>query len=296
MSYEKQQEFLVELGDICVGVGTLQATNERASERVAPAVEELGDWVKQQKYVQVDESPWLVKGVKEWMWVVCGPGFCLFQGADTRSRAELATLLGQSFEGVIVSDDFSVYNGYEVKAQQKCLAHLRRHFKKVCKLKHGNNPEVGKVFLNLIDSAFEKHREWRETQDGTAYDEWATGFISKVQVALKEWLPKVGYEAGLLLRSLRDKAAQWWYFLKHPEVPPDNNRSERSLRLAVTKRKVCGGSRSMAGLTQTARLLSVIQTCRAQGRSVLSFLKQALMAAASPERVSMPSLIPVSDI
>jgi transposase len=295
MSYEKQQEFLVELGDICVGVGTLQATNERASERVAPAVEELGDWVKQQKYVQVDESPWLVKGVKEWMWVVCGPGFCLFQGADTRSRAELATLLGQSFEGVIVSDDFSVYNGYEVKAQQKCLAHLRRHFKKVCKLKHGNNPEVGKVFLNLIDSAFEKHREWRETQDGTAYDEWATGFISKVQVALKEWLPKVGYEAGLLLRSLRDKAAQWWYFLKHPEVPPDNNRSERSLRLAVTKRKVCGGSRSMAGLTQTARLLSVIQTCRAQGRSVLSFLKQALMAAASPERVSMPSLIPVSD-
>jgi len=42
-----------------------------------------------------------------------------------------------------------------------------------------------------------------------------------------------GYEAGKL-RSLQDKAEQWWYF-SHPEVPPDNNQAERSLRLAVTK-------------------------------------------------------------
>ncbi|WP_374111895.1 hypothetical protein [Phormidium yuhuli] len=80
--------------------------------------------------------------------------------------------------------------------------------------------------------------------------------------------------------------------MTHPEIPPDNNRAERSLRLTVTKRKVGGGSRSMAGFAQTARWLSVIQTCRAQGRSVITFLKQALMAAAAPEKVSMPSLVP----
>lgn len=294
MSYEKQQEFLKELGNINVGVGTLEATNARAAQSVELTVEELGDWVKHQDYAQVDETPWLVKGVKEWMWVVCGVGFCLFHAADTRSRAELETLLGQSFGGVLVSDDFSVYNGYEVKAQQKCLAHLRRHIKKVRKLKHGNNPELAKVFLELIDTAFEQHRQWRETQDGAAYHQWAAGFICEVKAAVEHWLPLAGYDAGLLLRSLRDKAQQWWYCLSHPEIPPDNNRAERSLRLAVTKRKVCGGSRSMVGFAQTARLLSVIQTCRTQGRSVLSFLKQALMAAASPERVSMPSLIPAT--
>jgi hypothetical protein len=38
-----------------------------------------------------------------------------------------------------------VYNGYSVEAQQKCLAHLRRHFKKVVKLGHGNNPTLGKA-------------------------------------------------------------------------------------------------------------------------------------------------------
>jgi transposase len=102
LSYEKQQELLQELGQIVVGTGTLQTTNARMSETVTGAVERLGDWVKQSAHVQVDETPWLVKGVKEWMWVVCGVGFCLFHAGDTRSRAELETLLGQSFVGCSV--------------------------------------------------------------------------------------------------------------------------------------------------------------------------------------------------
>lgn len=292
LSYEKQQELLLELGQITVGTGTLQATNARLSKVISPAVKQLGHWLQHCAHVQVDETPWLVKGIKEWMWVACGVGFCVFHAADTRSRAELETLLGHSFAGVLSSDDFSVYNGYAVGAQQKCLAHLRRHFKKVSKLKHGNNSQLAQVFLDLIDAAFEAHGQWRETQDATAYRHWSADFKLQLQAALQQWLPKAGYAAGLLLRSLRDKAQQWWYFLDHPEVPPDNNRSERSLRLAVTKRKVCGGSRSMEGFAQTAMLLSVIQTCRAQGRSAFEFFKLALGTTDSSNHLLMPSLIP----
>jgi transposase len=292
LSYEKQQELLLELGQLTVGTGTQQATNRRLSEVVTEGVEQLGEWVKQSTHVQVDETPWLVMGVKEWMWVVCGVGFCLFHAEDTRSRAELETLLGQSFAGVLSSDDFSVYNGYGVSAQQKCLAHLRRHFKKVLKLKHGNNPQLGEAFIYLIDAAFAAHRQWRETQDASAYRSWAKGFKIEIEIALSQWLPQAGYAAGLLLRSLGDKADQWWYLLDDPEVPPDNNRSERSLSLAVTKRKVCGGSRSMAGFAQTATLLTVIQTCRAQSRSGFAFFQQAWLAASSLNALTIPSLIP----
>lgn len=51
-----------------------------------------------------------------------------------------------------------VYNGYPAKAQQKCLAHLRRHFKKVVKLELVFNPKLGLEFLDLIDEAFAQHR------------------------------------------------------------------------------------------------------------------------------------------
>ena len=93
------------------------------------------------------------------------------------------------------------------------------------------------------------------------------------------------------LKSLKLKAAQGWYCLDHPEIPPDNNLAERLIRLAVTKRKVCGGSRSMLRFEQTADLLSVIQSCRRQARSAFEFFKQAL-SACHHDSVVTPSLIP----
>lgn len=110
---------------------------------------------------------------------------------------------------------------------------------------------------------------------------------------MAKWSNKAGYEAGKLLRNLKLKADQWWYFLDHPEIPPDNNLAERALRLAVTKRKVSGGSRSMARFQEMAILLSVIQTCRFQSRSVMDFFTQALMATIGI--IEPPSLIPQFD-
>ena len=78
---------------------------------------------------------------------LCPQGCCVV----TLLATAITQQLGQEFKGVISSDDYSVYNGYSVEAQQKCLAHLRRHFKKVIKLGYGNNPALGQAFLDLID-------------------------------------------------------------------------------------------------------------------------------------------------
>jgi transposase len=242
------------------------------------------------------------------LWTASGEGFCLFHAADTRGRVELETMLGTEFAGVLSSDDFSVYNGCHVKAQQKCLAHLLRHFKKILALPgQNNNAAVAAVFIELINEAFKQHRLWREQGDPLTYFQWAIdarkcrGFLdlfhahvdfkTRLNQAVQTWLSTVGYAAGLLLKSLRDKAAQWWYFLEDPSVPPDNNLAERSLRLAVTKRKVSGGSRSMERFKQTANLLSVIQTCRFQARSAMAFFREAISAHSCG--LAIPSLIPL---
>ena len=118
LSYEKQQELVWELGGIEIGTGTLQKTNQRVAEAVKPAITDLWEWAKQQSNVHVDETPWCVMGVKEWLWTASGEGFCLFHAADTRGRVELETMLGTEFAGVLSSDDFSVYNGCQVQAQR----------------------------------------------------------------------------------------------------------------------------------------------------------------------------------
>lgn len=71
----------------------------------------------------------------------------------------------------------------------------------------------------------------------------------------------------------------------------------------MTKRKVSGGSRlreaqtpkgvSLERFGDTASLLTVVQTCRAQQRSVIDFFASALRAHVGHE-IGYPSLIPFS--
>ena len=294
LPYKKQQELLWELGTIEVGVGTLVTTNQRVSAAIKKSVTELEEWINHNHPpLNIDETPWSVKGLKEWLWVFANPNFCLFRAGDTRSRVEIEEQIGHEYSGVIISDDFSVYNGYATAAQQKCQAHLRRHCQKLIKTPGLHNQSIGKALTEIIDEAFNKHRLWREHNLQLDYLDWATQLKQKIHLTLAKWSDKAGYEAGKLLRNLKLKADQWWYFLDHPEIPPDNNLAERALRLAVTKRKVSGGSRSMARFQETANLLSVIQTCRFQHRSVMDFFTQALMATIGV--IESPSLIPQFD-
>jgi transposase len=157
---------LWELGEIEIGTGTLVATNERIDGAVTQSIDLLKQWINQtQPNIHSDETPWVVKGVKEWLWIFANQDFALFHAADTRSRAELISILGSSYEGVLSSDDYSAYNGYVVKAQQKCLAHLRRHFKKLIKLPGLHNQEIGAKFISQIDEGFQNYALFQQTQN-----------------------------------------------------------------------------------------------------------------------------------
>ncbi|MHC5730649.1 MAG: IS66 family transposase, partial [Nostoc sp.] len=110
LPYEKQQELLWELGQIEIGVRTLVTTNERIDSAVDKSVNSLKEWIQQtQPNIHADETPWVVKGVKEWLWIFANTDFALFHAADTRSRAEIEIILGLKYSGVLSSDDYSVY-------------------------------------------------------------------------------------------------------------------------------------------------------------------------------------------
>ena len=196
-----------ELGKIEIGVGTLVATNERIDGAVAQSIDQLKEWIKQtQPNIHSDETPWVVKGVKEWLWIFANTNFALFHAADTRSRAELESILGSCYQGVLSSDDYSAYNGYAVKDQQKCLAHLRRHFKKLIQVPGLNNQEIGAKFISLIDEGFKSYALCQQTQNLDEFLSWTSQFKPKVESTINSWKERAGGEAGKLLRSLRKKA------------------------------------------------------------------------------------------
>jgi transposase len=73
-------------------------------------------------------------------------------------------------------------------------------------------------------------------------------------------------------------------------VEPTNNGAERALRPAVLWRKGSFGSESTAGSRFAEGLLTVVASCRQQGRSLLAFLVAA--GEAVVRRNPPPSLLP----
>ncbi len=72
---------------------------------------------------------------------------------------------------------------------------------------------------------------------------------------------------------------QWlWTFLDHEGVSPTNNGSERALRHAVIWRKLSFGTQSANGSRFVETMLTVIETCRQQGRNTFAFVTAAVQA------------------
>ncbi len=63
-----------------------------------------------------------------------------------------------------------------------------------------------------------------------------------------------------------------WAFARTPGVVPTNSAAERAERHAVIWRRISGGTDGARGSRFVERMLSVVATCRQQGRHVLDYL------------------------
>ena len=99
-------------------------------------------------------------------------------------------------------------------------------------------------------------------------------------------------KAAGLCRELRKWWTALWTFARVEGVEPTNNVAERALRPAVLWRKGSFGSDSQAGSRFAERLLTVVASCRQQGRPVLEFLvaagEAALRSSPPPSLLSAP--------
>jgi hypothetical protein len=82
-----------------------------------------------------------------------------------------------------------------------------------------------------------------------------------------------------------------WNFVWVAGVEPTNNAPERALRHAGIWRRISGGADSEAGSRFLARMLSVVATCRQQGRDVLDDLTSCFEA--NRKGHAIPSLLPI---
>ena len=93
---------------------------------------------------------------------------------------------------------------------------------------------------------------------------------------MTRWPSRSGCADAWRTTSIENHIKELFVFVAEPQVPPDNNSAERSLRHLVVSRKISGGTRSHQGTDTKMTLASIFGTWRAQGLNPLTACQQLL--------------------
>jgi len=289
-SYTSLAAFWADVLGIGVTRSHLCNTIGRVNHALAAPYDELAAHIPTEPVLGVDESGWKDKGDRYWIWVFCTGLVSFFVIAKSRATKVLREVLGEVYGGTIISDFFSVYTSYANRLQQFCLAHLIRDMKFLTTLPEQVDQRFGRLLLIQFKRLF---RFWhlREKIPKARLDRLMFRIKDRVLALAAQYAEGERSKSRTLARRLVTHGESIFRFLFDPAVPPTNNISEQAIRTPVIDRRITQGSRSEMGRQWSARIWTVLGTCRKQGRSAWQFLQEAV--SAHYFQTPTPSLLPV---
>lgn len=258
--------------------GTVDAILARAGEALAEPYEDLLERIREAPALNVDETGWKLRGERRTLWGAVASRAAVFRIAPDRHEREAAALLGEDFSGIVGSDRWWAYRGFDPKRRQACWSHLIRdltaHSEGLAAQK-----EFGEQGLDIARRLFAAWEDFQEHEDRRRLKREVAPLKREFKALLQRG--SVGRRNKLTWGFSKNLLKIWpalWTFVEVEGVEPTNNRAERALRGPVIHRKLSLGSQSERGETTTQRLLSASVTCRLQGRSLFAYLADALGA------------------
>jgi transposase len=199
-------------------------------------------------------------------------------------------LVDPSAGQVITTDRYKGYLWLPLRQRQICWAHLNRDFQAMVDRTNAGSP-IGEELLCCAEELF---TWWYRVRDGTMSRLTFRRYVAE----LRPWV-RSQLEAGSICPCAKTAAVcrellaiepALWTFVRVEGIEPTNNAAERALRHAVMWRKTSYGTDSVVGSQFVANILSIVATCRQQGRNVLEFLTESCRAGL--QGCASPSLLP----
>jgi transposase len=278
LSQRGLEEMVEDVFDVPLSLGSVGRLAEQTSTALASAHAEAVQAVRAAEVKNVEETGWKLVGQRCWLWAAATATVAAFVIHARRSAAGLRTLLGEVITGIVTSDRWSVYPQVAADRWQVCWAHLKRDFQAMVDRDNAGST-IGEQLLLLTDVLF---GWWHRVRDGTllrrTFRRYVGSLREDVRAVLEQGRACGCAKTAATCRELLAVEESLWTFVRVEGVEPTNNHMERMLRLAVLWRKKSFGSQSDWGCRFVERLLTVVQTRRLQGRSVLDYLYEALVA------------------
>jgi hypothetical protein len=100
------------------------AFNTEQAQNGAPVYEGIKQSIRHSPYVNADETGWRVNGENHWLWVFTNNDAALYQIDKSRGSKVKSDILGEKYQGVLISDFYSAYNQLQARSCKRCLGHL----------------------------------------------------------------------------------------------------------------------------------------------------------------------------
>ena len=275
LSCRKVQRVFAELLHLKFSPAAVLGFDAQASQQAQPLADDIKAKVRYAAVIYADESYWTVAAAGAYVWFHGNEHLAYFQIDTSRAGDISRQIVGENFDGALVTDCYSGYEKHSTKVKQKCLAHLRRTAKEWLELVPADSRSVdffGAV-VEWVRRACALHRARPRSEKWTVAQaeeiHWLGQELKRLQTT------KVDHErAERLQKRIQKYRRQWLTFIDHPEVEPTNNLAERSLRPLVILRKLTFGNRSPEGAHRAGVLFSVLETAKRQGHGLLKFCQQ----------------------
>ena len=100
------------------------AFNTEQAQNGAAIYEGIKQSIRYSPCVNADEMGWRVNGENHWLWVFTNKDAAFYQIDKSRGSKVVGNILGEKYQGALVSDFYSAYNELQARACKHCLGHL----------------------------------------------------------------------------------------------------------------------------------------------------------------------------
>jgi hypothetical protein len=278
------RDYLRHRFNLRVSVGQLVALVAGVAKRGKALVEALKQQIRGSPVVNGDETSWREAGQNGYIWSFSTEQVRYFVYDRSRAGAVVKEVLGEEFDGVLVSDFYGGYNVH-LGLHQRCWVHLLRDIHEL-KEKHAKDQGLRK-WAAKVKAIYERATGYQGPSAKLTAVEQRGERVRKQreleQELLKVCRPHLRKQRvqSRLCERIEKFLPELFVFVADPRVPADNNAAERSVREVVVSRKISGGTRSAKGSEAKSILASLFGTWRLQGKDVYQCCLN-LLAAQNP--------------
>lgn len=236
----------ISTGGVCYLLG-------KVKQKAVPVYESIRQLVLEGKVIGADETGANINGKNNWAWVFQNLMATYITIHKSRGHRAIADIMPEGFEkNILVTDCWAAYFKDIAASHQLCTAHLLRELKFFAE-RYPENTWVQRMY-GLIVNALEMRKENKLTPQKSA-EVTRTFLVLIEEPASQEIKELITFQKRMVKYS-----GYVFAFLNNPDIPPDNNGSERAIRNFKVKQKISGLFRSKGGAEIFATLRSVIDT------------------------------------